>query len=195
MIAWIFSRDCAAISPPDKVKVLFSWFGLSEPSNDEIHFSTTEVGRVDILIGTTHHLFVIENKLKSSVHSNQLSRYSEYLQNSKFEGQGKKTLYRLLSLVGEDASLKEAPSAWKNTSYEEFLSALRISKRKLGTNDSVIMAEYEKTLAKQSSIALATSARAHTYLRKSSPKATQKRRISYSCSSMDKKAEAPSPTI
>lgn len=76
-IGWIFSNDCDVFNPNEKRAILRELTDNkvdSTPQKVEV-----EVNDIDILITCTdNNLVVIENKLKSSQHSNQLFKY-EYL--------------------------------------------------------------------------------------------------------------------
>jgi len=76
-IGWIFSNDCDVFDPNEKRAI------LRELTNNTVDLTPqkveVEVNDIDILITCTDNsLVVIENKLKSSQHSNQLFKY-EYL--------------------------------------------------------------------------------------------------------------------
>lgn len=76
-IGWIFSIDCDVFDPNEKRAI------LRELTNNKVDLTPQKVevegNDIDILITCTdNNLVVIENKLKSSQHSNQLFKY-EYL--------------------------------------------------------------------------------------------------------------------
>jgi hypothetical protein len=76
-IGWIFSNDCDVFDPNEKRAI------LRELTDNKVDLTPqkveVEVNDIDILITCTdNNLVVIENKLKSSQHSNQLFKY-EYL--------------------------------------------------------------------------------------------------------------------
>lgn len=142
MIAWIFSPDCDGLSEKAKLKALSNWLGISL-ENDSIHFSATEFEQIDLIIGTKNHLIVIEIKIKSSVHSNQLDRYTRVIkQNESLNKIERTTHYFLLSLVGEDASKCTKDSKWKNTGFEDLLNALRANYTPSSGNNAAILEEY-----------------------------------------------------
>src|SRR5690606_36687628 len=77
MLAWIFSGDCEGLSAQNRINLLQKLF----PQPEDIGFSEhiinvfTEYDGIDILIETSERIIVVENKIKSSQHSNQLERY------------------------------------------------------------------------------------------------------------------------
>ena len=79
-IGWIFSENCVVFNSNEKSKILNE---LIFQSSEEIEdFKPTnvqvEIDDIDILIETEDGVIVIENKIKSSQHSNQLFKY-EYI--------------------------------------------------------------------------------------------------------------------
>jgi len=79
-IGWIFSKDCDVFEQNEKNEILNK---LIFKSNEEIQdFKPTniqvEIDDIDILIESEDWVIVIENKIKSSQHSNQLFKY-EYI--------------------------------------------------------------------------------------------------------------------
>lgn len=84
-IAWIFSENCNVLSPLAKSDILKSLILFDK--NQELTLSSNgfipkkviaEIEDIDILIVCQDYFVVIENKIKSSEHSNQLIKY-EYL--------------------------------------------------------------------------------------------------------------------
>lgn len=79
-IGWIFSRDCDVFDDKEKNAILKELlFGTIKSDIDLIPSKVdVEINDIDILITCGDSLVVIENKIKSSQHSNQLFKY-EYL--------------------------------------------------------------------------------------------------------------------
>src|SRR4051812_10929012 len=76
MLAWIFSKDCCALNSQSKVTLLNKIFHLE--NDRKILNVHTESNNIDILIETDKEIIIVENKIKSSQHSNQLTRYQDY---------------------------------------------------------------------------------------------------------------------
>lgn len=77
MIAWIFDPACKAFDEEQKNKLLRDLFDLDSVSNIKI---TTEDNNIDILVETDKHIIAVENKLKSSQHDDQLTKYQDYIE-------------------------------------------------------------------------------------------------------------------
>jgi len=133
LFAWLFSPDCLAIDSHQKNKLLNSLFKTAEVG--EIKKVFTEVNGIDILVETSNEIIVIENKLKSSQHSNQLFRYKEFSDNQ-FPDIPK--LYYFLTLTGE----KTHNPSWRRMSYQDMYEQLKELKLNDNQDHSVIVREY-----------------------------------------------------
>ena len=75
-IGWIFSENCEVFDDNDKSSMLKE---LVNVENEKFDFIPTrvdvEISDIDILITCGDKLIIIENKIKSSQHSNQLDKY------------------------------------------------------------------------------------------------------------------------
>ena len=83
-IGWIFSENCEVFDDNDKSSMLKE---LINVKNEKIDFIPTrvdvEISDIDILITCGDKLIIIENKIKSSHHSNQLFKYKYITANNK----------------------------------------------------------------------------------------------------------------
>ncbi|WP_426485309.1 PD-(D/E)XK nuclease family protein [Flavobacterium sp. 2] len=141
ILAWIFSSDCNALNDSQKCNLLMTVFNLENVF--EIKNILTESQRIDILIETDSDLIVIENKLKSSQHSNQLERYVELFSRT----HKVKPKFYFLTLIDE---IVKDPN-WKRISYTRIFEALK----KIRLNEdshSVILSEYITYLGKLSGL-------------------------------------------
>ncbi|MEY2705229.1 MAG: hypothetical protein RL407_1291 [Bacteroidota bacterium] len=79
-IGWIFSKNCNVFEPNEKSEILNALLNQKSKKNEDFtpEKVLVEFDDIDILIETKKCLIVIENKIKSSQHSNQLFKY-EYL--------------------------------------------------------------------------------------------------------------------
>ena len=122
VIVWLLSRD-APLSSAEKSKFLTSFLGLKDKAYRTID-AITEFQSIDILIRADDDLFVIENKLKSSQHSDQLEKYKKILKHSFgfwiTEGARDREFY-FLTLIGEEADSED----WINIGYGQLLKAVQ----------------------------------------------------------------------
>ena len=85
-IGWIFSKECGVFDDTEKSKILNELvFGEGKFQEDFRPANVSvEINDIDILIENKDWIIVIENKIKSSEHSNQLHKY-EYITASNIE--------------------------------------------------------------------------------------------------------------
>jgi len=76
-IGWIFSKNCNVFEPNEKSEILNALLNQKSKKNEDLtpEKVLVEFNDIDILIETKKCLIVIENKIKSSQHSNQLFKY------------------------------------------------------------------------------------------------------------------------
>jgi len=141
-LAWIISLDDSVFPSDNKKQFLSKLFNV----NGEIRFEQkiyveTEFNKIDLFIDTDNYQFLLENKLKSSEHSNQTFRYIDAIP-SQFEDANKTRIYGFLTLVKDEAMNPK----WIPISFEK----LKDSLEKLTWNDSqketVFIKEYIQTL-------------------------------------------------
>lgn len=132
-LAWIFSENCHGLTQKDKNALFASVFRATEGS-DSIESIQTEIGSIDIIISTKNVVIIIENKLKSFQHSNQLEKYKEYAE-KRFSG--RKILFFYLTLIPENIMNNK----WHRLSYSVILEELgKINFQ--SNNHGVILQEY-----------------------------------------------------
>lgn len=136
IIKWILSKDNNAILDSQKSKIIELLFEEKGFHIDEIH---TEYESIDILIKSSETVICIENKLKSSQHSNQLEKYEKIIL-EKYNKIKRKFFY--LTLIGESSKL----DTWKNITYNQLHEVLSEIPIQSNTN-GVILKEYIKTLS------------------------------------------------
>ncbi|MFM2249842.1 MAG: hypothetical protein RLZZ358_769 [Bacteroidota bacterium] len=85
-IGWIFSKDCDVFESNEKSEILNALLIQKNKKNEDFKPEKVfvEFDDIDILIETKKWLIVIENKIKSSQHSNQLYKY-EYITAQNFK--------------------------------------------------------------------------------------------------------------
>lgn len=152
IISWIFSPDCQAFNENQKIILLEKTFDLTNvKSIDNI---MTESGRIDIIIQTDEHIIVIENKIKSSQHSDQLKRYADFCR----QQFNRRPIFYFLTLIGEPVT----DSLWSRITYEHFLECL--SQVNLQEHPhSIITTEYLNYLKKLINVLRDFKANTHIY--------------------------------
>lgn len=143
ILAWIFSSDFGALTEKQKIELLEKVFDLTNVVR--IEKILTESHRIDILIETDSELIVIENKIKSSQHSDQLARYVEHFSKT----HAIKPKFYFLTLVKEKFNY----SIWKRISYQHIYDCL-LSLELLDNPHSIIFEEYIIYLGKLNSLLL-----------------------------------------
>lgn len=147
MIAWMFSPDCNALSHEDKSKALNSLFD-SQCEFESIR-TELEIDNIDIHIvidentpDETH--WIIENKIKSNQHSNQLDKYVD-IANEKY-GEGKNH-FVFLTLI-EEKPLGQHKNKWVNKTYSNLLEIMNnLNSWKIRDNShKFILEEYIKCI-------------------------------------------------
>ena len=117
-IGWIFSPNSKTLSSNQKMQILFDLF-----DNHDLELADFEVERVfvefkdiDILIVCKNFVIVIENKIKSTQHSNQLNKYENIISEiNEFNSKLYKPKFIYLTLFGESAK----NGNWKELSYSK----------------------------------------------------------------------------
>lgn len=152
VIGWIFSDDCKALTNQQKSELLCSLFHVNPSQTFNSFVVEVEHHDIDILIITDNNTcWVIENKIKSSQHSNQLDKYYNIINGVPVKIGRKiqtiqdykqmKSHYCFLTLVDEKPQCEK--NVWANTTYKSFSLALKKALTNTnGNNDSVILNEY-----------------------------------------------------
>jgi len=133
ILAWIFSSDCDSIDSKQKNELFQKLFNINNDS--QIVNVLTEYNNIDILIETNNDVVVIENKIKSSQHSNQLVRYKT-LCDIKFRNKAKH--YFFLTLIGEQSNDLD----WNIITYIQIYQKIKSLELVADTKNTVILNEY-----------------------------------------------------
>jgi len=144
VIGWMLSDKCEAFDIATRSKLLQQIFGIE--SNHEVFDSIEshiEWKNVDILVITRKcnewQCWVIENKIKSSQHSDQLNRYVDTI-HGEIKFKSYKKAFCFLTLI-EEAPRCSKRVTWVNTKYEDLVKY--IENEKLNSNkDGIILSEY-----------------------------------------------------
>lgn len=138
VIRWILDIENECISNKAKNNLLQNML-LTDKDIGLIEYTINEYDNIDIFIKTTKAVICIENKIKSSQHSNQLNRYKELINNKdEFSNLEQEFIYLTL--------LEEPSENWINVSYlsiYKILSSIEINKNK----DGYILTDYIETLS------------------------------------------------
>lgn len=141
ILQWILSNDNKSLTSDQKNDFISDFLNIQ---NFQVLETITEYEKIDILIKSENRIICIENKLKSSQHSNQLDRYTRSIQKKYGDI---KTCFFFLTLIEEDSN----DSNWKNVSFNKLLNALQKLKIEKNT-DGLILIEYIRTLENFSTI-------------------------------------------
>lgn len=144
IISWIFSNNNDCLSIIEKSKLLNEMFNLNKNEKYSKIKTITEFNFIDIVIKTNNRLFIIENKIKSSEHSNQTERYKKEMKKLKTEIKEIDKHYLFLTLIDE----KSVDNTWINYTYSQLYESLNalISSKKTNKPNEIILKEYLKTL-------------------------------------------------
>lgn len=178
VIGWMLSCNCSAFNITAKSKLLKDIFQVKD---DQEQFDSIEVyvewRNIDILIMTKNKCWVIENKIKSSQHSDQLNRYAKILNCQKlmsprqfqkclenpksFETKNLKDnpykdyekAYCFLTLIDEKPITDEDKVEWKNTHYSQLSDYIKNALNQAGNDckDVIIIKEYLECITRLSS--------------------------------------------
>lgn len=115
-ISWIFSSSCDAFDEYEKQNLIYKVFQIRDLMIAE---PETEWKNIDIFIELENSLIVIENKIKSSRHSDQLEKYTQTI-NNQFPAKSHNAHFFFLTLIDELPN----HSKWKNLNYKNLCQAL-----------------------------------------------------------------------
>jgi hypothetical protein len=130
-LAWVLSGDCNAIDQQERDRLFKNLFKIG----GEVTDIQTERNRIDILIATSSDVIIVENKIKSSQHSNQLDRYRKFCDTTFPKHQRH---YFFLTLIDEKTKDKD----WQQLTYSIILKHLSNLKLNPNNSHSSIISEY-----------------------------------------------------
>lgn len=136
LIAWMLSDNCEGLTLASKSVIINNIFKLSVPNYTNIT-AQTEYDGIDILITADDQHFIIENKLKSSQHSDQLARYQNIAKANKWNN----LHCGYLTLIGESAN----SDGWEDITYKKLYDELKSITVEQNT-DGEIIGEYVNSL-------------------------------------------------
>lgn len=140
IISWIFKLPIDILDNENKTNILkkISSENFNTLENIKVF---TEINNLDLVIESNTHLFVFENKLKSSEHDEQSIKYEESIEKNKSYTKLKKE-YIFLSLIKE----KPLKNNWKVISYSELYNYLKEITIKKDCKEFIFLEEYLETL-------------------------------------------------
>ena len=143
ILCWIINQNSDLFPKEEKTKFIKSLFKLPENKNiGEFIQIVAEFKKMDIFIETENTIFIIENKLKSSEHSNQTILYEEIFE-SNHEYKNKLKHYGFLSLTNEMPQNQN----WILISYELLFEKLNSVKWNDKNRNFIFVNEYLNTLS------------------------------------------------
>lgn len=146
MLYWFFESE-SVLSVAEKTSIL--QFINPSVSSYRSFKATTEHKNIDLLIKADDSLYVFENKIKSTEHSNQLDKYKKCIEESGLnEWNGDKKYFIYLTLIAETPTSQD----WKNVTYRNIYDSLRQFQRKEPVRfEDYALNEYINVLAKLTS--------------------------------------------
>lgn len=145
ILAWLLSKNCTGLTEEEKGKLLQAITGKDIPF--VIKNVLTEENGIDIYVQCTNAIVVIENKIKSSQHSDQLSVYEAHVKSVNSQ---KTAFYVFLTLIDE----KARSGSWINCGYDRIVNVLDACSFNKTDVDTIIALEYRAFLKKLISIVL-----------------------------------------
>ena len=122
-LGWLLSADeshqCGTLFLEKMLEVLFPDYLTSSTASFDV---SREKNNIDIALENESTVLIIENKIKSKDHSNQLNSYR--IRTEQDQGHKEKH-YTYLTLFGEAPLDKDEAIFWKNVSYVDLLACLK----------------------------------------------------------------------
>lgn len=140
-LAWIFALDDSVFSVEQKKKFFGSLFEIEDLRISQKVFVETELNKIDLFLAVDNYQFVIENKLKSSEHDNQTSKYKETIPR-KFADSNRITKFEFLTLIKDEPQDQD----WNPISFEKLTDLLAGISWNDNKDEVVIIKEYIHTL-------------------------------------------------
>ncbi len=171
VIGWMLSDKCCAFNINQKSSILCKMFGLVNPREYKTINVLVETYDIDILIETVDkqgqsECWIIENKVKSNQHDNQLDKYVDIIQGKEMtKGKTPQQIctkylnipdtnqhYCFLTLITEQPRGNYAKK-WTNIKYDAFCSILSTFSNSMNAHiDSEIIKEYTTCISKMAQV-------------------------------------------
>ena len=127
IISWLFSQELQLIDESTKRTLYLKLFKCELPEKYAVYteWKNMDVVFLDLTGDKPKEALVIENKLKSELHSNQLTKYYEKVKDKLDDAEVKKIHFRLLALYEpHDFQKQNINDNWGFVSYTEFHETL-----------------------------------------------------------------------
>lgn len=152
VIGWMLSEGCSVFNLETRSDIISTMFGL-QPSRVFSQISVSvEVFDIDILITTEdqngkQECWVIENKIKTNQHNNQLDKYVKIIAEKYKHIPEANRHFCLLTLIGEEPQ-GVFSQKWKNCTYNNLSSILECAFKNGNTTHEhwIILNEYAKCI-------------------------------------------------
>ena len=141
MLAWILNLPEQQFPFNEKATLLQKLFLFEKPLVINSIQVFTEINHIDIQIELDQHILIIENKLKSSEHSNQTIKYIETV-SREYNNSGKTLKFAFITLIGEEPKNNN----WNVISFENLFKALDNINWNDKNRESLFIKEYIQTL-------------------------------------------------
>lgn len=147
IIGWIFSNENDAFTKKEKSSILNSLF---DPNSSSVEYNEikvlVETDNIDILflledVYGNKKVIIVENKIKSSQHSDQLNKYKSIVEKKYPEHIQKRYIFLTYSNEEAKCDNKEIDS-WKEVTYDKIHDKLRSVLRPQLNIDTIILNEY-----------------------------------------------------
>jgi len=140
-LSWIFKLNGDIFPTLQKEKFVTRLFNLEEQISIESVYIETELNSIDLFLDFGKNQIIIENKLKSSEHSNQTTKYINSIP-EKFNSEKIKH-FGFLTLTSD----KPQNENWTPISFEKLLIELKKVNWKKNERDYIFVEEYINTLS------------------------------------------------
>lgn len=147
VLTWIFSANCTALTNAQKIKILNKLIGRDAITLGSVS-SITEYKNIDVTIKAGEHIVIIENKIKSHEHDNQLDKYARIIEGDDiFSADADYCHFIFLTLVDENLPKN---SKWIGVRYSQLHIALAEQSLNIinNRNDHIFLQEYISYLGK-----------------------------------------------
>jgi hypothetical protein len=150
-IGWMFSPASKALTTKQKMHILSGFFDCNELelADFEVDEVFVEYKDIDILIVCKSVVIVIENKIKSTQHSDQLNKYERIISEiNGFNSKLYKPKFIYLTLFGESANNRN----WKDLNYSKLYDIIVSNSSKhsdsseFDVQEQYILKSYLKTI-------------------------------------------------
>lgn len=171
VIGWLLSDDCEALTIEQRSAALNTLFGIGETSVYKTISMKLEWEHIDILWLTEDEhggkaCWVLENKIKSAQHSDQLNQYAKKIAEA-LQSEYKEHLphFCFLTIVGERA--KSSHADYHNITYSGLVDILSpyFEGDLTNTTDRLIASEYFKTIRRMTEVTQAFLAKPQDFER------------------------------